>query len=218
MLEHSIRKHASCAVDIHWMRAGDSRFEITEHGDPGTWKINVAPGSAWKKRGAWGTPFSCFRFAVPELCAFTGRAVYLDADMLVLGDVRELLTTDLVNGYKTISMPRTDVAVIDCAYFADKTWWPSIEKMRPSGWITWHYCKLLQQHGAITPSLDPKWNVCDRPMPTPDHGVGDAKLLHYTTVPTQPYKPYPSVTYYTHAWKSWVDAWNACLEAARATA
>jgi hypothetical protein len=200
------------------MRSGDPGWEVSKLGDNNSWRINIEPGFAWKQRGAWGTPFSCFRFAIPELCAFEGRAVYLDADMLVLADVRELLEMPLANGFRTISMQRTDVALIDCAYFADQDWWPTIAKMRPSGWITYHYCQLLQQHGAISPTLPAAWNTCDPMQPMPDPGIGAAKLLHYTTVPTQPYRPYPSVRYFPHPWPSWVEAWNAHDAEARAVA
>lgn len=202
------------------MRSGDAGWEVSKDGQGGSWKINIEPGYAWKQRGAWGTPFSCFRFAVPELCGFTGRAVYLDADMLVLGDVRELLEMRLQAGFKTISFQRTDVAVIDCEWFRNRQdWWPTIAKMKPSGRITWHYCEMLRQHGGIAPTLDPAWNTCDTPYKAPpDPGVASAKLLHYTTVPTQPYKPYPTVQYTQHPWKSWVEEWNKTLKDARAVA
>lgn len=198
------------------MRAGDPGFEISERGGGESWRINVEPGSAWKKRGAWGTPFSCFRFAVPELCNFSGRAVYLDADMLVRADVRELLECETQAGYRCISQARTDVSVIDCEWFRNKEWWPTIAEMKKSGWITWHYCQLLIDHGGIAGTLPHRWNVCDPMDRRPDPGLGDAALLHFTVVPTQPYKPYPSVKYFSHPWPSWVACWNDHLEEARA--
>lgn len=200
------------------MRAGEPGFEITKNGDGGSWRINIDPGHAWKQRGAWGTPFSCFRYAIPELCDFEGRAVYLDADMLVLADVRELAEASLLGGYRCAYGNRTDVSVINCASFKDKPWWPRIAQMKPSGWISWHYVQLLTQHGAVDPTLDPRWNVCDPMQPLPDPGIGDAKLLHFTTVPTQPYRPYPSVSYIAHPWKSWVATWNSHLREVRAAA
>ena len=208
VLEHSIRKHATCDVAITWMRSGDPGWEVSEHGDASTWKINVPPGSAWKKRGAWGTPFSAFRFAIPEACEFAGRAVYLDADMLVRADMAEFLTMDTDAGYRCISKARTDVALIDCSWFADKAWWPRIEQMKASGWITYYYCQLLLQHGGIAPTLDPLWNVCDPMRPCADAAGDAAKLRHFTTVPIQPYKPYPTVKYFKHPWRHWVEEWN----------
>lgn len=208
VLEHSIRKNATCGVDITWMRADSPGYETSEHGGNNTWRTNAPPGSAWKKVGGWGTPFACFRFAVPEMCGFEGRAVYLDADMLVRGDVRELLETPLQRGYRTIDPKRTDVSVIDCAFFMDKKWWPRISAMKSSGWVTYHYCQLLHGNQGIAPTLDPAWNVCDSLYSNPDPGVAKAKLLHFTTVPTQPYRPYPSVKYHPHPWPSWVKAWQ----------
>ena len=36
------------------------------------------------------TGFSFFRFAIPELCNYSDRALYLDADMQVFSDLAEL--------------------------------------------------------------------------------------------------------------------------------
>lgn len=193
-------------------------FETSKDGGNGTWRTNVEYGAAWKKRGAWGTPFSAFRFAIPELCGFSGRAVYFDADMQVFADVRELLECSMSSGYRVCHDNRTDVAVIDCGWFADKAWWPRIEAMKPSGWLTFHYTQLLRQHRGLDVTLDPAWNVCDKLLPTRDPGLSGVKLAHFTVVPTQPYHPYPGVRYVPHPWKSWVAAWRAEEEASRAEA
>src|SRR6056300_83223 len=46
-------------------------------------------------RNNWGTPFTSFRYAVPELCNFKGRAIYTDVDMINFRDIKELWETDL---------------------------------------------------------------------------------------------------------------------------
>jgi len=48
----------------------------------------------WKKVG-WGTPFTGFRYAVPELCNFKGKAIYMDTDQMNFTDIAELYETDL---------------------------------------------------------------------------------------------------------------------------
>ncbi len=48
----------------------------------------------WNKTG-WGTPFTCFRYAIPELCDFKGRAIYMDADQMNFRDIGCLWDTDL---------------------------------------------------------------------------------------------------------------------------
>ena len=48
----------------------------------------------WDRR-YWGTPFTCFRYAVPELCNFEGRALYTDVDMINFRDISHLFNTNL---------------------------------------------------------------------------------------------------------------------------
>lgn len=48
----------------------------------------------WKRQG-WGTPFTCFRYAIPELCNFKGKAIYTDVDMINFRDIAHLWRTDL---------------------------------------------------------------------------------------------------------------------------
>jgi hypothetical protein len=206
VLEHSIKKHATCEVQMVWMRSGDPPlFATSEHGTPGTWKLGRPVDHAWPKKG-WGTPFSSFRFAIPELMGFKGRAVYMDADMIVLGDVKELRDRKLTRPWTCIDPRITDVSIIDCSYFTDPRW-PRIESMRPSGCSAGHYVGLLQQMGWIDPTLSPLWN-CRDGVPH-DSWYPSSKLLHFTTVPTQPYCPYPSVSYKPHPWPTWSRKWNA---------
>lgn len=184
------------------MRSGDPGWEVSRNGADGSWKINREPGHAWKSRGSWGTDFSCFRFAIPELCGFDGKAIYLDADMLVLGDIAELASLSLNRPWLCRS-GMTDVSVIDCK--AMRGLLPSIAEMKPSGRITFDYVQMLTRCGAIDPSLPAEWNARD----SADLWVPATKLLHYTTVPWQPWRPYPCVTYYPHPLSSWVIRWEA---------
>lgn len=189
------------------MRAGDLGFEVSEDGRDGSWKIGRKPDQAWPKKG-WGTDFSCFRMAVPRLAGFRGVHVYLDADMLVLGDIAELLDIPRIRPFTCLSGVRTDVSVID-SDILQLEHWPSLYDLKASGnrmfeWVLW-----LSQHDMVSPTLPPEWNRCDtHVMGIRDPGIEGAKLLHYTTVPTQPYRPYPSVRYVTHPWGSWVRAWR----------
>ena len=193
VLEHSIRKHATCDVDIHWMRAGDPDWPVSEAGKPaGTWNLGRPVDLAWPKKGT-GTPFSPFRFAIPEVMGFEGRAVYFDADMLVLGDVAELLNHPMVSGYNCCHVKRTDVSVINCAWFRDKPWWPRISMMRPSGWRVFEYLQLLVPRNAVCDNLSWAWNDCVGQIFA--RSPGTVKLVHYTDVRVQPYRPYDCVSY-----------------------
>src|SRR5262249_34809350 len=53
--------------------------------------VSIAPiGSQFVKCRSGLTPFTFARFLVPWLCGFEGKALFLDADELVLGDIAEL--------------------------------------------------------------------------------------------------------------------------------
>jgi len=43
-----------------------------------------------KEKRIGGTKFGFVRFNVPKLCDFKGRAIYLDADQLVFGNIEDL--------------------------------------------------------------------------------------------------------------------------------
>src|SRR5688500_13788101 len=44
------------------------------------------------------TEFSNYRFLIPQLCGFVGRAIYLDSDMICLADIAELFCAEM-NGF-----------------------------------------------------------------------------------------------------------------------
>jgi hypothetical protein len=193
------------------MRAGDPGWEVSATGENGSWCIGRDPGQAWPKHG-WGTDFSAFRCAIPEAAGFEGVHIYLDADMLVLGDIAELLDLPRSGPWLCLSNARTDVSVIDCSAFRDQEWWPALADMKPSGRHLPHYRQILIQHGMIDQSLPGCWNTCDdrwRP-------VQGAKLLHYTVVPTQPWHPYRTVRYMPHINQEWVAIWSQYEQESRA--
>lgn len=70
VLQHSIRVNSSEPVSITALQ------------------LNQLP---IKRRGL--TEFTFSRFLVPYLCDFRGRALFLDADMVVTGDIAELFAT-----------------------------------------------------------------------------------------------------------------------------
>ena len=204
------------------MRSGDPGWEISEAGAGDTWAVGAATAGGWVKAPGrnWGTPFSCFRFAVPELCDFKGYAIYLDADMLVLGDIADLAALRPRDaGYRSVSAARTDVSVIDCAWFADKNHWPVIDEMKATRARVFEYTQLLRMIGGVDPTLPLEWNDCDGALYAQKPNA--AKLIHYTTVTDgQPWCPYNNVEYPKEwpycanrkageLWFEWLDRANA---------
>lgn len=161
-LAASVAAHTSGPVEIHWMRQGD-------------------PGWDWGGLGAgWATPFTFFRWAIPEASGHKGRAIYMDVDMLALGDLRELWEWDLKDHFVATTR-RPEVIVWDC------------EKAPPLNWQPEHRAphKLMHKRIAGCPILPDVWDVKDR------YREG-TKILHYTALRTQPWHPYRGRFTYTH--------------------
>jgi hypothetical protein len=205
-LEYSIRKHTTGPVEIVWM---DHR----RGGLWGAWDIGRQRGRVRIEPGpGWATEFTCFRFALPEAAGFRGRAIYLDSDMLVVGDLRELFERDMPKPWlKTANCPAT--MLIDCAYFEDKSWWPRIEKMKRSGWGLGDYLNLLATHGVVA-DISERWNCHDGQGFVP----GQTAVIHFTHRATQPWMPYPEVFNYGPHPDPEMEArwWELYLEARRA--
>ncbi len=71
VLEHSIKRHTKLPVDVQAMVDLPVRVPV----DPLNWQR---------------TGFSFSRFCIPELAGYQGKALYLDADMLVFTDIAAL--------------------------------------------------------------------------------------------------------------------------------
>lgn len=214
-LAESIYQHCGKEeIDLYFMRAGApddpltaKGFEVSENGEGDTWKLGRPIDLAWPKRG-WGTPFACFRACVAELCEFQGKAIYLDVDMLVMADIKELWEMPQKAPYLCNGEGRTEVALIDCAGFAREDW-PRIKEMKPAGGTMGYYRLLMQRMGLLDESLPWAWNMCDRVAP-------GMKLLHFTSVPHQPYAPYPRMQYQKHPDQRAVRLWQDYYKAGKA--
>lgn len=146
-LEASVRANTSEPVDITFMRAGDPYWDRD-----------------WDKTD-WATPFTMFRWMVPGECE-EGRAIYLDADMLALSDLGELVRWNL-EGHWCAYPKRPDVIVWDCG---------NATELDARGLY-----KVAKHHRVRLPR---QWDHCDKLEK-------DTKLLHFTCLRTQPWKPYP---------------------------
>jgi len=77
-LVYSIQKVCSVPFSVHFM--DKHRPDPLWHG--------------WNDK-KWYTPFSNFRFAIPEVNGFQGRAVYMDVDQIILKDPKELFELEI---------------------------------------------------------------------------------------------------------------------------
>jgi hypothetical protein len=174
VLAYSIRRRATCKVNITSM-IGEG------------WVI--PPGLHQ------GTGFSLRRFLIPTRQNFEGLGVYIDADMLVLKDVAELLTyaqklmlsdrevacTYQIDKFNKKPWPQSAVMLINCAACTDwqpERLWTMLRKGHD-------YPKFMHLDWLRQPPLQlpTYWNNLNA------HSA-ETRLLHYTKEPEQPwYKP-----------------------------
>lgn len=182
VLEYSIRKTASVPVEITPMLDFTHRMPKDPENKP-------------------RTKFSFGRFMIPELCGYRGRALYLDADMVVFEDIAEL--ADLPFGdHKVMCTQRADmpsawsdhggvylgprslaVMLLDCGELP----WKVDDIVAGLDEGRYSYQELMSDLCVVAPSeigetIPPEWNDLET------FEVGRTKLLHYTVVPTQPWK------------------------------
>lgn len=134
------------------------------------------------------TGFSFYRFSIPEQCGYKGKAIYLDADMVTLGDINDLYNLDF-GGKPALAKVRdkftmfTSVMLMDCEKL--KHW-----KVRE--WVALINAGLTSYQGCMAGGpggmnfgdfgvLPDVWNHFD-------HYDETTQLIHYTNVPTQPWK------------------------------
>lgn len=201
-LEYSIRSTTSGPYNITWMSYGIP-CSIWQHWNTG--RANRVQNT----QNGWKTNFSAFRWAIPELCNFSGRAIYLDVDQIVLADIRQMWELPMNDcSYLAITPERTDVMLMDCSKFNAK-WWPSIKKMKPSGWAQRYYRYIATKNTSVG-KLDKIYNCLD------GHGYcNQTRLVHYTKMSTQPWQPFPDViNYEPHESKVMREIWNCTFSKA----
>jgi hypothetical protein len=181
VLEHSIRKHATRPVRFHPM-------------------LNLPTPLPKDPRNRGRTGFSFSRFHIPKLASYRGRALYLDADMQVFGDLAELWEIPFDGA--TVMCTRQDepppqwrgsswfkpgrqmsVMMLDCSRL---DW--DVERIiagLDEGEYTYEelmFALCIVPPDQISDALPPQWNHLEHYEP------GSTKLVHYTVVPTQPWK------------------------------
>jgi mitochondrial fission protein ELM1 len=134
------------------------------------------------RRDGWTTGFTNYRFAIPELAGGGGRAVYNDVDQIYLADPGELFDLPLgPHGFLAVASDDASVMLLDCARMA-KVW--TREAARTASKAVLLRRALAEPDGWG--ALPPEWNARDG-----EYAPGRSKLLHYTTLHTQPWRPFP---------------------------
>ena len=180
VLEHSIRRHTRRQVQVCPL----IDLDLPEPKD-------VRQGSR--------TNFSFARFAIPELAGYAGKALYLDADMLVFRDIGELWDIPF-DGYSVAiqegvpdhavshqkagapdkRVKQCSVMLIDCA----RARWDVHEIV---GGLDGRYTyEQLMYELCILPEEDIRYAVPFAWNSLEHHDSG-TRLIHYTDMDTQPW-------------------------------
>lgn len=170
VLAYSLRKFSSIPLDIRFLKIAELDFH--RDNDP-----------------LQSTEFTYTRFLVPHLCGFEGKAIFMDNDMLCLGDIRELDELDMSDFALRVVQhdyqPENTVKMYGCAQTSyPRKNWSSLMIMRCDRLRLWTKEIVQSQTGAYL----------HRFQDIPDEAIGDipktwntldwmdshTQLIHYT--------------------------------------
>lgn len=180
-------------VVIHLMEAwGEEPEWRWWHGQPD----HTDPDKTGK--GYWVTPFSLFRYAIPYVQE-EGFAVYLDADMIMLGDIKQLYSYRTPGKWTIAANQDGDcVSIIDCKFFREMDTYPPFDQLKGGVADKQQMRRLVGPHQV--PKIPDTWNRHD------DFVDGQTMLTHYTAINMQPWHPWPDVVdYQPHTSQAAVD-------------
>ena len=171
VLEYSIKRFASLSVDVQPIDNRD---------------IPIPKDPANRSR----TGFSFARFDIPRLCGYQGRGIYMDADMQVFRDIRELWTWDMGDAAlayadhssPTGRIPQYSVLLLDC----ERLRWDVKDIIEDLDAGRYVYKGLMHQFCIVPPDqkqpiLPEGWNSLEHYDPK------ETRLIHYTDMNTQPW-------------------------------
>ncbi len=171
VLEYSIRKYASISVEVQPI--DDSLIPRPVH-----------PSNRSR------TGFSFSRFAIPAICGYKGRAIYMDADMLVFDDIIKLWNTPfggadvLYSEFrgKDARVPQFSVMLLNC----EQLQWRVEDIVRGLDKGQYDYKDLMQKLCVLPDDkkkagIPYEWNSLEH------FEVNKTCLIHYTDMPTQPW-------------------------------
>lgn len=171
VLEYSIKKYASMTVNLEPL-------------------CDVPVPLPKNPKNRPRTGFSFARFLIPSLCNYKGRAIYLDADMLVFADIAKLWT---------LAMDETDIICAEQPGEKGRVRQYSVMLMNCSN-LHWHiedivagfdegkydYAKVMYDFcvvpaDRVAATIPYEWNSLEC------YEQGKTCLIHYTDMPTQPW-------------------------------
>jgi lipopolysaccharide biosynthesis glycosyltransferase len=180
-----------------------SILKNTNHNVEVTW-LRPSMFPTWRRKG-WGTPFTCFRYAIPEMCGFKGKALYTDCDMINFRDIFHLWRIDLkgkpfgmvwdslqMNNARHKDTPQErgwwcdSIMLIDCEKAKEHV--HSIEEQAQwDGTYKWSFMESIgspfrKKSEHIVHEIDARWNSfdgCDTAYPYKTTNISDITKEHF---------------------------------------
>ena len=177
MLEYTLRHYATEPLDIQWMKLS--------HDLESPWYSNPQKREGWNTRG-WATPFSAFRWAIPHVCNYEGKAIYMDVDQIARDDIGKLWNQAIPSSAALLSKNSGTfcVMLMDCDKM--KAALPAWDALRRTELL---YRNVRQSAGRVAAPFQGNWNCLDgenyKNLYDPD-----IKVIHFTRVETQPHFKY----------------------------
>jgi len=138
-------------------------------------------------RSGWKTGFTNYRYAIPAMAGGSGRAIYNDVDQLYLADPAELFDIDMQGaGFLGVTGRDTSVMLIDCDIMI-RHW---TKEDAQNGKKHRHFLNLAHDN-ARWGQLPGEWNARDD-----EYDADKSKCFHFTTLHTQPWRPFPKYLRY----------------------
>lgn len=189
VLIYSLRKFTHRPLDIYVFNGTHNAVELNDE-EPFLTSMPL------KIKYRNTTEFSFYRFLIPEICKFEGKAIWLDSDMICLSDIGELFDSPMGDcdilakktSYSYLS-PDQDarcpaVMLLNCATckFDLEALFAEVDQQLYAEKDMMHLTtKFRERHPYKIGEFDPNWNIRDR-------YDADTKLIHYTNLMTQPWK------------------------------
>ncbi|WP_151765704.1 glycosyl transferase [Acinetobacter colistiniresistens] len=195
VLDYSVRKHTKHPVEIVWMQLS--------HDPNSPWYTNQETGEGWHTEH-WATPFSGFRWAIPESCNFQGRAIYMDADVVVLCDIAELWSHPKKNDAIVIAKGGKNVArLCTCVWDCEKAkdYLPPLKDIQADPASHQKLMRLLKDKPKLVQSYQDSYNNIDGE----GLAIDKIKILHYSDMGTQFSHKYSLARLETEGQKHWFD-------------
>lgn len=158
-------------------------WSVKQFADPTrNYEIHLMKDLEGFERDSWTTGFTNYRYAIPYLAGGRGKAIYNDVDQIYLHDPSEMFDLDMQGkAILIVEQGETSVSLFDCAQMA--TWWKVEEARTPLK--RKHFLDIIDRE-RLWGVLPAQWNARDN-----EFTAKDAKCFHFTTLRTQPWRPFP---------------------------